>query len=299
MRTNSAYSRWSAPRLIGVSAVLAGTLVLALIGYTGGASAAPGPTDLSIIKTDSPDPVVQGDNLTYTIRVTNNGIGGTADAENVVVTDNLPASKDVDFVSATSTAGTCKKTGDTVTCELGTVTASGSQTVTIVVRTKKSGTLSNTASVTASLLDTNGANNSATAATTVSKPGKAPQKQGKASCATPTMVGTAGDDVITGTSRGDVIVTYEGNDQVFAGGGGDLICSGAGADEVFGQDGGDTVIAGGGPDLANGGKSGDVLKGKAGRDRLKGKSGNDLLNGGKNRDSCKGGSGRDTLKRCP
>jgi uncharacterized repeat protein (TIGR01451 family) len=299
MRTNSAYSRWSAPRLIGVSAVLAGTLVLALIGYTGGASAAPGPTDLSIIKTDSPDPVVQGDNLTYTIRVTNNGIGGTADAENVVVTDNLPASKDVDFVSATSTAGTCKKTGDTVTCELGTVTATGNQTVTIVVMTKKSGTLSNTASVAASLLDTNGANNSATAATTVSKPGKAPQKQGKASCATPTMVGTAGDDVITGTSRGDVIVTYEGNDQVFAGGGGDLICSGAGADEVFGQDGGDTVIAGGGPDLANGGKSGDVLKGKAGRDRLKGKSGNDLLNGGKNRDSCKGGSGRDTLKRCP
>ena len=97
----------------------------------------------------------------------------------------------------------------------------------------------------------------------------------------------------------DVIVTYDGNDQVSAGGGKDLVCSGAGGDSVFSQDGADTVIAGGGPDLANGGKSGDVLKGKAGRDRLKGKSGNDLLNGGKNRDSCKGGSGRDTLKRCP
>jgi uncharacterized repeat protein (TIGR01451 family) len=299
MRSDHAQQRWSAPRLIGVCGVLAGTLVLALIGYTGGASAAPGATDLSITKADSPDPVVQGNNLTYTIRVTNNGTGGTADAENVVVTDNLPASKDVDFVSATSTAGTCQRTGDTVRCELGTVLAGGNQTVTIVVKAKNGGTLSNTASVAAALPDTNGADNSATAGTTVNKPGKAPNKPAKASCATPTMVGTDGNDVITGTSAGDVIVTQGGNDQVFAGGGGDLICSGAGADEVFGQDGGDTVIAGGGPDLANGGKAGDVLKGKAGRDRLKGKSGNDLLNGGKNRDSCKGGSGRDTLKRCP
>jgi uncharacterized repeat protein (TIGR01451 family) len=299
MRTNSAYSRWSAPRLIGICGVLAGTLVLALIGYTGGASAAAGPTDLSITKTDSPDPVVQGDNLTYTIRVTNNGSGMTADATNVVVTDNLPDSKDVDFVSATSTAGTCQKTGNTVTCDLDTVTAGSTKTVSIVVKTKKQGTLSNTATVASPEDLTTTTNNSATAATTVNKPGKGPNKPAQASCATPTMVGTAGDDVITGTSAGDVIVTYAGNDQVFAGGGGDLICSGAGADSVFGQDGGDTVIAGGGPDLANGGKSGDVLKGKAGRDRLKGKSGNDLLNGGKNRDSCKGGSGRDTLKRCP
>lgn len=291
MQSDHAQQRWSAPRLIGVCGVLAGTLVLALIGYTGGASAAPGPTDLSITKTDSPDPVIQGNNLIYTVSVTNNGPN---DATIVVVTDNLPASSDVDFVSATST---CQKTGNTVTCELGTVTNGATKTVTIVVKAKKHGTLSNTATV-ASPDDTT-MNNSATATTTVSKPGKAPQKQGKASCATPTMVGTAGNDVITGTSAGDVIVTQGGNDQVFAGGGGDLICSGAGADEVFGQDGGDTVIAGGGPDLANGGKSGDVLKGKAGRDRLKGKSGNDLLNGGKNRDTCKGGSGRDTLKRCP
>ena len=295
MRSDHAHQRWSAPRLIGICGVLAGTLVLALIGYTGGAAAAPGPTDLSITKTDNPDPVVQGNNLAYTISVTNNGPN---DATIVVVTDNLPASSDVDFVSATST---CQKAGNTVSCDLGTVTNGATKTATIVVKAKKHGTLSNTASVAASLADTDGANNSATAATTVNKPGKAPQnqKKGKASCATPTIVGTAGDDVITGTSAGDVIVTYEGNDQVFAGGGGDLICSGAGADEVFGQDGGDTVIAGGGPDLANGGKSGDVLKGKAGSDRLKGKSGNDLLNGGKNRDSCKGGSGRDTLKRCP
>jgi len=295
MRINHANSRWGVSRLIGIAAGAVLLIVLAAV-VTGGAGAAPGPTDLSITKTDSPDPVVEGNNLTYTIQVTNpNPIGGN-DATNVVVTDNLPSG--VDFVSATG--GTCQRAGSTVTCDLGQVNAGSAATVTIVVKTKKDGTLSNTASV-ASPDDAVLGNNSATANTTVSnKTGKAKgKKKGRASCAVPTISGTAGDDVITGTSRSDVIVTFSGNDQVFAGGGGDLVCSGAGADLVAGQDGGDTVIAGGGPDRAIGGKSGDTLKGKAGRDRLKGKSGNDFLNGGRNRDRCKGGSGRDTLVRCP
>ena len=293
MRSNDASSRRRGARQLGASALLLGILVAMLIGYSGGASAAPGPTDLSITKTDSPDPVVAGNNLTYTIRVTNPNPSGGNDATNVVVTDNLPSG--VDFVSATG--GTCQRAGGTVTCNLGQVNAATTATVTIVVKTKKEGALSNTATV-GSPEDAVLSNNSATATTTVTrKAGKQPK--GQASCAVPTIAGTAGDDLITGTTRGDVIVTYSGNDQVFAGGGGDLICSGAGADRVSGQDGGDTVIAGGGPDTAGGGKSGDVLKGKAGRDRLKGKSGNDFLNGGKNRDRCKGGSGRDRLVKCP
>ncbi|HSD24512.1 MAG TPA: hypothetical protein VLB79_09320 [Solirubrobacterales bacterium] len=297
MRISDATPRWGAPRLVGVAALLLGLLVAILAAYSGGAAAAPGDADLSITKTDSPDPVVRGNNLTYTIRVRN---GGPLDATAVVVTDNLPNAADVDFVSATSPAGAgaCQKAGNVVTCNLGTVANGASQTATIVVKTKKSGTLSNTATV-ASPEDNTPANNSATAATTVSKPPKAKKPKGRPSCGAPTITGTAGDDVITGTSRSDVIVTFTGNDQVFAGGGGDLVCSGAGADLVSGQDGGDTIIGGGGPDRLIGGKSGDVLKGKNGRDRLKGKSGDDLLNGGKKRDRCKGGSGRDTLVRCP
>jgi uncharacterized repeat protein (TIGR01451 family) len=291
MRINHANPRWGAPRLVGTGAVVLGILVVMLLAYSGGAAAVVGPTDLSISKTDSPDPVVQGNNLTYTITVSN---VGTGDATNVVVTDNLPSSSDIDFVSAT--AGTCTHAGNTVTCDLGQVNAGTNRVVTIVVKAKKSGTLSNTATV-ASPEDTNGANNSATATTTVTKKGGKPK--GALSCGAPTISGTAGDDVITGTARKDAIVTGLGNDTVFGGGGGDLICTDGGADRAFGQDGNDTVIAGGGPDLANGGKGGDVLKGKAGRDRLKGKSGNDFLNGGRNRDVCKGGSGADTLRRCP
>ena len=298
MRIPHANSRSNAPRLLGIAAPLLGILVLIMLGTSGGATAAPGDADLSITKTDSPDPVVQGNNLTYTVKVTN---GGPLDATGVVVTDNLPNSTEVDFVSAKSTLGTCQKAGNVVTCELGTVANGDTQTVTIVVKAKKSGTLSNTATV-VSPEDNTPANNSATAATTVSKPPKPkkPKKpKGRPSCGAPTIAGTAGDDVITGTSRGDVIVTFGGNDQVFAGGGGDLVCSGPGADLVAGQDGGDTIIGAGGADRLIGGKSGDVLKGKNGRDRLKGKSGNDVLNGGKKRDRCKGGSGQDTLIRCP
>jgi uncharacterized repeat protein (TIGR01451 family) len=295
MRIDYAKNRWSRTRLLGASALGLAALVVALLGFTGGAGAVPGDADLALTKSDSPDPVTAGNNLTYTIRV-ENPAASMGPAASVVVTDNLPSG--VDFVSATD--GACQRAGDTVTCDLGQVNAGTTATVTIVVKTRKDGTLTNTASV-SSPDDNVLANNSATATTTVSKkPGKAKKpKKGKASCATPTIAGTAGADVITGTSRSDVIVTFTGNDQVFAGGGGDLICTGGGADFVFGDQGGDTVIGGNGPDRLVGGDGGDLLKGKNGRDRLKGNAGNDTLNGGKKRDRCKGGPGRDTLLRCP
>jgi uncharacterized repeat protein (TIGR01451 family) len=300
MRIDQAKSRSGAPRLIGFAAILLAILVTVMVAYSGGATAAPGDADLSITKTDSPDPIVKGNLLTYTITVTNNG---PLAATNVVVTDNLPAPSDIDYVSATTTAGSCQKSGNTVTCNLGTLANTATATVTIVVNARKSGTLSNTATV-GSPEDNTPANNSATAVTTVTNPGQGNNNKNnpnkvRVSCATPTITGTAGDDVITGTDHADVIVTLGGNDQVSALGGKDLVCTGAGFDTVFGGFGGDTIIGGADPDRLVGNGGGDLLKGKAGRDALRGKSGNDVLNGGRNRDSCKGGAGRDVLKRCP
>jgi uncharacterized repeat protein (TIGR01451 family)/CSLREA domain-containing protein len=108
--------------------------------------------DLEISKADSPDPVTVGDNLTYTITVTNNGPDAAA---NVVVTDILPSG--VTFVSASPG---CVHAAGVVTCNLGTIAVGDSVTITIVVTVTAPGTISNTATVTSDTLDPNTANNS-------------------------------------------------------------------------------------------------------------------------------------------
>jgi uncharacterized repeat protein (TIGR01451 family) len=307
MRTDASSKR-SAPRLAGISALALGVLVVGLITFTGGAGASG--HDLVLTKSDSPDPVTRGSNLTYTIQVQNNAAAATG----VVVTDTLPSR--VDFVSATSTQGTCSQAGGVVTCNIGDMAAGTTATVTIVVRPKQTGTISNTAVVTSTPPDTNTANNSDTESTTVVGKGQA-QKKVRPSCAAPTITGTAGDDLIVGTDRADVIVTFGGNDRVFALGGKDLVCAGAGfdlvkggrggdilkgggqADRLIGKAGNDIVIGKAGNDILKGKAGNDILRGKRGRDKLRGNAGSDILNGGPGRDNCKGGSGQDVLKRCP
>ncbi|HET6594988.1 MAG TPA: hypothetical protein VFG81_05165 [Anaerolineales bacterium] len=82
--------------------------------------------DLSVTKSDSPDPVVQGDQLTYTINVTNNG---PATANGITVTDTLDAN-----TSYVSSSVPCSGT-TTLTCSVGNldVGASTSFTITVLV----------------------------------------------------------------------------------------------------------------------------------------------------------------------
>jgi len=131
---------------------------------TPSATATPTPTiipiDLAVGITDSPDPVQVGQNLTYTIIVANNGPGNPT---NVMMTDTLPAS--VNFVSANPSQGSCSGTS-AVTCNLGSLPAFGSATVTLVVTPTADGPLSNTA-IAPNPGDPFPSNNSATASTTV------------------------------------------------------------------------------------------------------------------------------------
>jgi uncharacterized repeat protein (TIGR01451 family) len=130
--------------------------------------------DLSVTKTDSPDPVLPGDDITYTITVTNNG---PATADDVTVTDPLPAG--TSFVSATPSQGSCAGT-TTVTCNIGFLANGASATITLVVQvdpaTPPGAEIENTASasspaeVSAAVADPNPGNNSATATTTVAAP---------------------------------------------------------------------------------------------------------------------------------
>jgi len=112
---------------------------------------------------------------------------------------------------------------------------------------------------------------------------------------TPTLVGTAGDDVLTGTPGVDVIDGKGGNDTIIGGGGDDLICGGAGVDDIEGGDGNDTIDAGSGDDDADGENGNDVIFGGPGADKLYGRMGDDELRGGDGDDELRGGDGNDDL----
>jgi len=123
--------------------------------------------DLSINKLDSPDPVMPGSTLTYTITLTNTGPDR---AESVILTDNLPA--EVTFISCSSTgAGVCAGTGNNRTVTFSSLAAGEVVSVTLVTMVSSSvsgGTISNTATVSSAATDPNTANNSVTTTTTVS-----------------------------------------------------------------------------------------------------------------------------------
>jgi uncharacterized repeat protein (TIGR01451 family) len=114
--------------------------------------------DLAITKAAGAGPFTAGGNVNFTITVTNNG---PAAATNVSVVDTLPAGST--FVSATPSQGSCSGTGP-VTCALGGLAASGTATIALVVQSPATaGTITNSATVSATQTDPNAANNTATA----------------------------------------------------------------------------------------------------------------------------------------
>jgi uncharacterized repeat protein (TIGR01451 family)/LPXTG-motif cell wall-anchored protein len=117
--------------------------------------------DVAITKTGSPAGVTVGQNVTYTVTVTNNG---PTNASSVVVTDTLPAG-----LNLVSTTGGCSQNGAVLTCGLGTIPVGGSQSFTIVATATAVGILTNTASVTATQPDPDLTNNQASASTNVSQ----------------------------------------------------------------------------------------------------------------------------------
>lgn len=85
-----------------------------------------GEASISIEKTADVTVAAPGDEVTYTLRVVNNG---DADAEDVVITDMLPSG-----TTYVSSSAPCTNAGSTVTCELGTLAAGEDREVTITVR---------------------------------------------------------------------------------------------------------------------------------------------------------------------
>lgn len=288
-------SRSSAGRRIGRVAWFLPLVAVAVLGFAVTGAAAPtGSADLKITKTDSPDPVNVGATLTYTIQAENLGPNP---ATGVTVTDTLP--KRVDFVSATSTLGSCAAQAQKVTCTLGsmpapTVNYGPAPTITIAVVPRQPGTITNTARIKGDQKDKGAGNNSASATTRVIGPASVATCRGVRA----TITGSPGNDVLVGTGGPDVIVAKGGADRINSGAGRDLICAGPGrdfvssgsaADRIFGGAGGDRLLGRGGP---------DVLKGQAGNDVIKGGRGDDRIRGGRGFDRCRGGAGRDSIHGC-
>jgi uncharacterized repeat protein (TIGR01451 family) len=146
----------SLPGLTGVYAI-EGESGTGFLRYT-----TPEAADLSLTKTASVASTTVGSSITYTIKATNNGPGS---ATNVTVSDPLPGN--VTLVSASATQGSCS--GSTaLSCSLGTLASGASVTATVTVTASAVGTATNTAAVTSNAVDSNPANNSASATTAVS-----------------------------------------------------------------------------------------------------------------------------------
>ncbi|MGH2975251.1 MAG: hypothetical protein ACRDLL_10350 [Solirubrobacterales bacterium] len=257
-----------------------------------GSAAQPASSNLQITKSDSPDPVYVGAQLTYAIGIENRG---PAPATGVTVTDNLP--NGVDLVSASSSSGACAAQGRKLTCPIGALAPIGVNyggspaSATVVVIPRKTGTIRNTATVKGDQSDPAKANDKATATTRVLA---APTCRSFAA----TISGTPGDDTLVGSPGPDVIVALGGNDRIVSRSGRDLICAGNGNDYIAAGSAADRVFAGGGRDRLLGRGGPDFLRGSGGHDVLKGGRGSDRLRGGRGFDRCRGGAGRDSIKGC-
>jgi len=120
-------------------------------------------TDLAIAKTASRNPVLVNNNFSYTLTATNNGPSA---ATGVVVMDQLPAG--INFVSATSSQGSCANNAGTVTCNIGNLAVQGKAAVTLTVAPTQAGSITNLAAVRGNETDSSQTNNQAMLQVTIS-----------------------------------------------------------------------------------------------------------------------------------
>jgi|GEM_PF-5752733 len=121
------------------------------LSMMGATTCAPRTHDLAIAKVDATDPVTRGENIEYTITITNNDT--VNDALNVVVSENYDDVQTT-FISAIPTQGTCSTpTAGIFTCDIGAIAADEEQSIVVTVSADGLGTATNTVTVTADGID--------------------------------------------------------------------------------------------------------------------------------------------------
>lgn len=108
--------------------------------------------------------------------------------------------------------------------------------------------------------------------------------------------GLGGDDILLGGDGFDVIKAGAGNDVVRGGASVDNIEGGDGADDLNGGAGGDGLYGESGSDQLSGGDDDDIIAGSFGDDRVEGGAGDDAASGGDGNDTMLGGNGADRLR---
>ena len=141
--------------------------------------------DLTVDISESLDPVIVGNELVYTVTITNNS---STNASDVILTDTL--SQGVAFVSVASFHGACVEANGVVACNIGDLSPGGTATVTIVVEPGVTGLISNTAITSSTEDDIITANNSVTEETTVVIASIAQPSSTTTTPSTPTPVAT-------------------------------------------------------------------------------------------------------------
>jgi uncharacterized repeat protein (TIGR01451 family) len=121
-----------------------------------------GTADLSVTKSDQMDPVNVGDDIVYTVTVSNQGPDG---ATEVRATDAVPTG--TSFVSVNPSQGSCSESGGTVTCDLGSLASASTASFTLTVTANQAGQVTNTANVSSDVDDPDSSNNAATEMTAV------------------------------------------------------------------------------------------------------------------------------------
>jgi uncharacterized repeat protein (TIGR01451 family) len=167
---------------------VSGTQIVDLAGITSGTSdpnlannsalvtisvAVANTADDALTNTGSPNPVIAGNNITYTQVVTNYG---PAASPNTTVQENLPAN--TTFVSASGPAGwVCTFVTPSITCVVPSLAVGANATITVVVKvnagTPAGTVITDVASVSSAIEDSNTANNLATSNVVVATAGQA------------------------------------------------------------------------------------------------------------------------------
>ncbi len=116
--------------------------------------------DLSVTKTANADTATVGNNLTYTVSVTNKG---TSNAKEVTLKDTLP--EGVEFISAS--VNPTQKSGNNLTFDIGNLNKGEAKTIKVTVTAPKTGNITGSAQVTSKTFDSDAINDIAVITTSV------------------------------------------------------------------------------------------------------------------------------------